>query len=255
MPKYVGLTIDEAIQKGLNDLAISRDEAEIIIVDEGKKGFLGMGRKDAMVTVDKKIVEPVLQSVEIVETMDVVKEEIVSNTSSEEVVLEEVEVLAEAPLENLDDQSAIEELKLYLTQIIEGMDIPVEIHVRQSGKTVIFNLESDKQGLLIGKHGKILNALQYLAQVFIHRVAKNKISVVVDAGDYRKKREEIINRLAKNTAEKVKRTGEPVILEPMSAYERKQVHSILSKDPHIKTHSEGEEPYRYLIVEYEKNVL
>ena len=192
-----------------------------------------------MVTVDKKIVEPVLHSVEIVETIDVVKEEAVSNPSSEEVVLEEVQDIAEAPLENLDDQSAIEELKLYLTQIIEGMDIPVEIDVRQSGKTVIFNLESDKQGLLIGKHGKILNALQYLAKVFIHRVAKNKISVVVDAGDYRKKREEIVNRLAKNTAEKVKRTGEQVVLEPMSAYERKQIHSILSKDPHIKTHSEG----------------
>lgn len=111
------------------------------------------------------------------------------------------------------------------------------------------HLDSEKQGILIGKHGKTLNALQYLAQVFIHRVAENKLSVVVNVGDYREKRQAILERLAKRTAEKVKQTGRPVFLEPMPAFERKQIHSVLSQDEFIKTHSEGDEPFRYLVVE------
>ena len=114
---------------------------------------------------------------------------------------------------------------------------------------IVFQLDTQKQGVLIGKHGKMLNALQYLAQVFIHRVAKNKLSVVVNVGDYRQKRQAILERLAQRTAEKVKRTGQPVFLEPMPAFERKQIHSALSKDDAIQTHSEGDEPYRYLVVE------
>lgn len=79
-----------------------------------------------------------------------------------------------------------------------------------------------------------MNALQYLAQVFIHRLARNKLSVVVNVGNYREKRQEIIQRLADRTAEKVKRTGQPVFLEPMPAFERKQIHAALSKDEHVK---------------------
>ena len=110
-------------------------------------------------------------------------------------------------------------------------------------------METQKKGLLIGKHGKTLNALQYLAQVFIHRVAKNKLSVVVNVGNYREKRQDILQRLAKNTADKVSRTGRPVFLEPMPAFERKQIHSALSNNKYVTTHSEGDEPYRYLVVE------
>jgi len=91
--------------------------------------------------------------------------------------------------------------------------------------------------------------LQYLAQVYIHRIARNKLSVVINVGDYREKRQAILERLASRTAEKVRRTGRPVFLEPMPAFERKQIHSVLSKDTNVQTHSEGDEPYRYLVVE------
>ncbi len=114
---------------------------------------------------------------------------------------------------------------------------------------MVVHLETEKQGMLIGKHGKILNALQYLAQVFVHRLEKNRLSVVLNVGDYREKRQLILERLAQKTADKVKKTGQPVFLEPMPAFERKQIHAALSKNKLIQTHSEGDEPYRYLVVE------
>ena len=129
------------------------------------------------------------------------------------------------------------------------LNAPALVKMERQENLIVFQLDTQKQGVLIGKHGKMLNALQYLAQVFIHRVAKNKLSVVVNVGDYRQKRQAILERLAQRTAEKVKRTGQPVFLEPMPAFERKQIHSALSKDETIQTHSEGDEPYRYLVVE------
>lgn len=141
-------------------------------------------------------------------------------------------------------------MALYLTNITNDMGVPALVKIQhEASGLIVMNLETSKQGMLIGKHGKILNALQYLAQVFLHRVAKEKLSVVVNVGNYRQKREEVLTRLAQRTAEKVKETGRPVFLEPMPAFERKMIHSALSKDEYIKTHSEGEDPYRYLVVE------
>ncbi|MDR2832911.1 MAG: protein jag [Streptococcaceae bacterium] len=154
-----------------------------------------------------------------------------------------------AILEGLDENEAVAELAKYLTKIAKEIGAPALVKVNREGSLIIFNLESKKQGILIGKHGKILNALQYLSQVFIHRVAKDKLSVVVNVGDYREKRKEVLVRLAKRTAQQVKRSGQPVFLEPMPAFERKQIHAVLSEDPYIKTHSEGDDPYRYLVVE------
>lgn len=170
---------------------------------------------------------------------------------TETVVREKIaEVDLSDTLTELDNEEALKQLAVYLTEVTKEMGVPALVKVdRGDNGLMILNLETDKQGMLIGKHGKILNALQYLAQVFVHRVAKNKLSVVVNVGNYRQKREEVLVRLAKRTAEKVKETGRPVFLEPMPAFERKMIHSALSYDEYIKTHSEGEEPYRYLVVE------
>ena len=146
-------------------------------------------------------------------------------------------------------KKSLTHLALYLTNISKALNAPALVKTAREDGLIVFHLDTQKQGLLIGKHGKTLNALQYLAQVYIHRIAANKLSVVVNVGDYREKRQAILERLANRTAEKVKRTGRPVFLEPMPAFERKQIHSALSKDAQIQTHSEGDEPYRYLVVE------
>lgn len=237
MPVYEGTTIDAAIQHGLKLLGVTKEQVTIKILDQGKKGFLGIGKKEAQVSLELKEVEQ--QTTEISQT--IVEEEKPANEVSP--------VTRTQTLESLDNEEALKQLAIYLVEITNQMDAPATVTMSHEDHLIVFQLDTEKQGLLIGKHGKMLNAIQYLAQVFIHRVAKNKLSIVVNVGNYREKRQAILQRLAERTAEKVDRTGRPIFLEPMPAFERKQIHAALSKKDYVKTHSEGEEPYRYLVVE------
>ena len=232
-----GTTIDAAIQHGLKLLGVTKEQVTIKILDQGKKGFLGIGKKEAQVSLELKEVEQ--QTTEISQT--IVEEEKPANEVSP--------VTRTQTLESLDNEEALKQLAIYLVEITNQMDAPATVTMSHEDHLIVFQLDTEKQGLLIGKHGKMLNAIQYLAQVFIHRVAKNKLSIVVNVGNYREKRQAILQRLAERTAEKVDRTGRPIFLEPMPAFERKQIHAALSKKDYVKTHSEGEEPYRYLVVE------
>ena len=237
MPVYEGTTIEAAIQHGLKLLGVTKEQVTIKILDQGKKGFLGIGKKEANVSLELKEVEQ--QTTEISQT--IVEEEKPANEVSP--------VTRTQTLESLDNEEALKQLAIYLAEITKQMDAPATVTMSHEDHLIVFQLDTEKQGLLIGKHGKMLNAIQYLAQVFIHRVAKNKLSIVVNVGNYREKRQAILQRLAERTAEKVDRTGRPIFLEPMPAFERKQIHAALSKKDYVKTHSEGEEPYRYLVVE------
>lgn len=253
MPVYEGNTIEEATTKGLRTLNLSREDVEIKVIADAKKGFLGFGKKLAQVSIEPTVSEQISEAVEeTVEEIIVSDEEVKAEAAVEELI--SVNVTDSEPsearvLENLEDEEAITELALYLTNISKELNAPAFVRLERKDGLLIFHLDTEKQGILIGKHGKVLNALQYLAQVFVHRVATNKLSVVVNVGDYREKRQAILQRLAERTAEKVKQTGRPVFLEPMPAFERKQIHFTLSKDEYIQTHSEGDEPYRYLVIE------
>ncbi|MEI5990445.1 spoIIIJ-associated protein [Enterococcus termitis] len=250
MPVYEGNTIEEATTKGLRALNLSKEEVEIKVIADAKKGFLGFGKKLAQVSIEPTVSEQIAEAVaETVEDIIVTDEEVKVETAVEELLATESNSSEPKVLENLEDEEAITELALYLTTISKELNAPALVRLERKDGLLVFHLDTDKQGILIGKHGKVLNAMQYLAQVFVHRVAENKLSVVVNVGDYREKRQAILQRLAERTAEKVKQTGRPVFLEPMPAFERKQIHFTLSKDDHIKTHSEGDEPYRYLVVE------
>lgn len=255
MPIYEGKTIDEAIQNGLSALGLKKDDVEIDVIEEAKKGFLGIGAKNARVslepTVAEEISEAVVEAVETVaavETPVKVEEEVKVEMPAEKTAAP-AEAAVKKKLENLEDEEALTELSLYLTKITKEMGTPALVRIEREGDLRVMHLDTTKQGALIGKHGKVLNAIQYLAQVFLHRSAKNKLSVMVNVGDYREKRQQVLDRLAKRTAEKVKETGRPVFLEPMPAFERKMIHSTLSKDDYVQTHSEGDEPFRYLVVE------
>jgi spoIIIJ-associated protein jag len=153
----------------------------------------------------------------------------------------------EETVDQLDEAARV--TKEYLEGIAKtyGAEATVTVEARRDRMTFVF--DTDKQGLLIGKHGKILNALQVLAQVSVHRFIKGRISVQVDVGDYRARRSETLQQIAERTARKVLKTKQPVYLEPLPAYERKQIHAALSKNKRISTHSEGKEPHRYLVVE------
>ena len=255
MSVYVGTTVDEAIAIGLKDLGLSKEQVAIEVIDEGKKGFLGMGRKNAQVKI-----EPVVSEAEeeVVVPEKIVEEikEVMTDTPEENVheAIEEVEESAEPSQETLEndglsDEEALKKVAIYVTEVSQKLGAPALVRMKREDGVVIFQLDTKKQGILIGKHGKTLNALQYLVQVYVHRIAKNKLSVVLNVGDYREKRQAILKRLADRTAQQVKRSQRPVFLEPMPAFERKQIHAALSNVPYVQTHSEGDEPYRYLVVE------
>jgi spoIIIJ-associated protein len=142
----------------------------------------------------------------------------------------------------------IEETMQFLKKVSQNMGVSAEITVEKEGKQVFFQLSGEKIALLIGKRGQTLNSLQYLAQLVANRHSRQYLTVIVDAENYRKRRNETLNQLAERMAYKVIKTGKSISLEPMPSSERKIIHTALMKDPKIKTTSTGTEPYRYLII-------
>ena len=130
------------------------------------------------------------------------------------------------------------------------MDLKVEIIIEKAedGNTYNVELKGDDMGILIGKRGQTLDSLQYLANLAVNKHSEEYIKVKIDTEDYRKRRKETLENLAKNIAYKVKRTKRPVSLEPMNPFERRVIHSALQNDKFVTTHSEGEEPYRHVVV-------
>ncbi len=293
-------TAEAAIEKGLKALGLKREEANIEITEPGKKGFLGIGQKDAVVVVKRKqatsimdevfarpalgsepetleaapeaeertlvaasetsgakeasepIAEPVAESPEEVEAT-------AAETSSEADSREEehtkepaVPTEEEIQAKEQKDAEGIQFVADYLMDVTRKMGVSdVAVHVSREGKKVQYNIDTEDAGLVIGRHGKVLNSLQTLAQIQLHQVADTKLYAKVDAEEYRERRQKTVEQLAKRTADKVKRTRQPVILEPMPAHERKLIHRYLNHHKGIETHSEGKEPHRYLVVEPE----
>ena len=295
MDKYVaqGATTQAAIEEGLQKLGISREEAIIDIQSEGRKGFLGIGQKDAIVTVrrkesnkfdqvlaeatdlsmDKSVKEvPTNESLSATVSTEAMDEPIQSedespsekteatNEEHEKAAPESAEVVEvtnedtaydeDDPEENQEDQEAIQHVHDYLKRVIQAMGIDdATVELSQDSEQVLFDITTEDAGLVIGRHGKVLNGLQRLAQIQLHQHADNKLYVRVDAENYRSRRRGTVQHLAEKTANKVKQTNQPVILEPMPAHERKQIHRYLHHHSGVKTHSEGKEPNRYLVVE------
>ena len=138
----------------------------------------------------------------------------------------------------------------FLEQVFAAMNLKVEIIITQDEESNTYNVElkGDDMGILIGKRGQTLDSLQYLTNLAVNKQSEEYIKVKIDTEDYRKRRKETLENLAKNIAYKVKRTKRPVSLEPMNPFERRVIHSALQNDKFVTTHSEGEEPYRHVVV-------
>ena len=138
----------------------------------------------------------------------------------------------------------------FLEDVFHAMDMKVEIMITKSedGKNVDVELKGDEMGVLIGKRGQTLDSLQYLTNLAVGKQVNEYVKVKLDTEDYRKRRKETLENLARNIAYKVKRTKRPVSLEPMNPFERRVIHSALQNDRYVSTHSEGDEPYRHVVV-------
>ena len=143
----------------------------------------------------------------------------------------------------------------FLTQVFDAMDLTVDIsvEVEVDNHTVNVELKGDEMGVLIGKRGQTLDSLQYLTSLALNRHTDEYVKVKLDTEDYRKRRKETLENLAKNIAYKVKRTKRPVSLEPMNPFERRVIHSTLQNDTYVSTHSAGEEPHRHVVVTLKKD--
>ena len=133
-----------------------------------------------------------------------------------------------------------------------GLTVTIQIEKEEDSNVVNVDLKGDDMGVLIGKRGQTLDALQYLTNLAVNKNSEDYVKVKIDTEDYRKRRRETLENLAKNIAYKVKRTKRPVSLEPMNPYERRVIHSALQNDKFVTTHSEGEEPYRHVVVTLKK---
>ncbi len=143
----------------------------------------------------------------------------------------------------------VEESKRFLEDVSQKMGVKALVEVKQDGKHVEFKLSGEKIALLIGKRGQTLNALQYLTQLFINRDSDQFWTVIVDAEEYRLRRKQTLEHLAKRLADKSVAIRKKVALEPMPSFERKILHSILTKDHRINSHSEGKDPHRHIVIE------
>ena len=150
--------------------------------------------------------------------------------------------------------SVEESVKEFLKSVFHAMDMAVEIIVKvnEEEKLIEVDLKGEDMGILIGKRGQTLDSLQYLTNLAVNKHSENYYKVKVDTEDYRKRRKDTLENLAKNIAYKVKRTKRPVELEPMNPFERRVIHSALQNDKYVTTHSEGDEPYRHVVVTLKK---
>lgn len=232
-------TKEKAITVALEKLGVSKQEVTITVLDEGKKGFLGIGVKPAVVQVT------VLKKEEKVEEVSK------SLEKSEEPI--DANDISNLNVENHPQDSnnhAIEETIEYIREIAKEMKIDdLMIEQKQEGKFIHLHLNSNKAALLIGKRGQTLNALETLAQLVANKFSNSFIIIKLDVGNYRERRQESLEQLAERMADKAVRTGNKVEFEPMSSFERKIIHNALSARVDIETYSVGTDPNRHLVIE------
>ena len=290
-------TLDDAIIEALIQLGVTSDQLEYDVIEKGNAGFLGIGRKQAVIKARRKV-EKKVNDEPVIDFSDAVKEVMKDSKSDnyhkhnnrdnkkkkdnrkkenyhknnknvtasektekvkEETVKTEKKEKNDKPHKPVQERKEIELAKVeditvktceeFLTNVLKAMDMEVEIKtsIDEEGALCI-EMNGDNMGILIGKRGQTLDSLQYLTNRVANKAQDGYVRVKLDTEDYRRRRKETLENLAKNIAHKVKRTRRSVSLEPMNPYERRIIHSALQGDRSVTTHSEGEEPYRRVVV-------
>ncbi len=194
-------------------------------------------------TVDDAITEAIIK---LGTTHDKIEYEVIEKGSAGFLGIARKDAVIRARKKN----DVVDNIREFLEKVFGAMNIDAEILIeKEEGSNVInVELKGSDMGILIGKRGQTLDALQYLANLAVNKNAEEYVKVKIDTEDYRKRRRETLENLARNIAFKVKRTRRPVSLEPMNPFERRVIHSTLQNDKFVTTHSEGEEPYRHVVV-------
>ena len=280
-----GVDVETAVDLALKELKISRDEADIEVLEESSNGFLGIGSKLARVRVTARETEPQTREKATFDDIDAILAGLPENSAQklpDEVRAEydkfEAEEREDAKARekarsreksrgkskkkyslSLEDTMLYEVKKLdpatdhplekFLRDIADQMGIDLDFSVKAGDELVFVEITGKDTGTIIGKRGATLDAVQCLASYVVNKDSDKYIRVILDAENYRAKREKTLVNLANRLAGKVERTGRPTTLEPMNPYERKVIHCTLQNHPSVKTRSEGKDPYRKVIIE------
>lgn len=280
---YIGATVDEAIKKGLKDLALSEDAVKIEVIEGGSTGIFGLFKKEAkvkLIPLDEeynkeeavvKVIEVEKkeeQVVKIEKTTEEIKEVKVEEVAEQEAYDEKTEIVeeetvvetevietAEEPVKKAKREDYIvknqDRIVSYLQNIVIAMGYPdATVDFREDGnRHFTLNIKTEENtSLIIGKRGVTLNSLQFLVNNFAKKFSSHYFRIEVDCDDYRENRKKTLEDLALNLAKKSKKIGKPVELEPMTSIERKIIHNALTGIKNVETESRGEEPHRYLVI-------
>ena len=279
-----GVDVDTAVDLALKELKVKREDAEIEVLEESSNGFLGIGSKLARVRVTVREEEPTASKKSSFDDLDAILAGLPENsalTLPDEVRADydkfEAEEREDAKARekarnkeksrkskkkyslSLEDTMLYEVKKLepaenhpleaFLRDIATQMGIDLDFSVKASDELVFVEITGKDTGTIIGKRGSTLDAVQCLASYVVNKDSDKYIRVILDAENYRAKREKTLVNLANRLAGKVERSGRPTTLEPMNPYERKVIHCTLQNHPNVKTRSEGKDPYRKVIIE------
>ena len=257
-----GKNVDEALTNALIKLETTSDKVEYEVIEKGSAGFLGMGRKLAVIKVRKKEDKPVEANVKAKETE---KQKVAdSSVSYEPVKAEPVKSVDNNEIKDdsheqpkktskyttvMPNEEVERRITTFLGDMFKAMNLEVKIDVKfDDPDCVNVELSGPNMGVLIGKRGQTLDSIQYLTSLVVNKGKDKYVRIKVDTEDYRNRRKETLESLAKNIAYKVKRSRKPVSLEPMNPYERRIIHAELQADKYVDTHSEGEEPHRKVVI-------
>ena len=268
---YEASSVEEALQKGLKDLALSEDKVKIDVIEGGSAGIFGLFKKEAKVKLtplDSEFIKDEKQE-EVKEVKEVEVEELVEEkqeekvveieTVKEEVVVENEEAVEEKTQEVIEKKEKREDyivknkdsIVSYLQNIVIAMgyaDATVDF-TEDGNRHFTLNIKTEENtSLIIGKRGVTLNSLQFLVNNYAKKFSSHFFRIEVDCDDYRESRKKTLEELALNLAKKSKKIGKPVELEPMTSVERKIIHNALTGIQNVETESRGEEPYRYLVI-------
>jgi spoIIIJ-associated protein len=258
-----GKTIEDAVRSGLVRLGLMEEEVTIEVLAEPKSGFLGFGSKPAKVRLTEKarknapiydIEEEERKAAPPAESKaaEAAPAEAVTAETPKEPVEEPAAVEVEPAEETFTAEEAAAKAKAFLQDVLRNMGIEVMIEKMIKSDKIILHLHGKNLGILIGKHGQTLDALQYLTNLTTNQGEETRHFIMLDVENYRQRREETLKQLAVRLAGRVKRSGEKVVLEPMNGYERKIIHVALQNEAHVRTESEGQDPYRHVVIYYEK---
>ena len=242
-----GTDIDTAVELALADLKLTIDEVDVTVLEEPSRGFFGIGSKLALVRVEKKktqeVKEPEKKEKKTVEKAEKAQTQKTATPKKEE-IKKEIEV-KEENLIPCEDHEALR----FLKEVIKEMGLDLDITSKKGENSLYLDIQGKDSGTIIGKRGQTLDAIQYLTSLVANKESEVYTRVVVDAENYRAKREKTLEALANRLANKVVKTKRSVKLEPMNPYERKVIHAALHDHPKVVTRSEGQDPYRRVVIE------